>query len=172
MRARRVRPFFELSKNQLPASTAMDSPRSGFRRAAAASWALTGIGIVGAAGASTLAYADTVKPPPADLQSAPAPEVAPLPPVAATSSVLPPAPTTALPTPEVAPQATTDQAPARTYTPEPTYVPETTVQQAPVTHQAPAPTMMAPRTTQRRALTPTTVMAPNFSPRISRSRGS
>src|SRR5262245_14708287 len=34
----------------------MDSPRSGFRRAAATSWALAGIGIVGMAGASLLAY--------------------------------------------------------------------------------------------------------------------
>ncbi|HKH50540.1 MAG TPA: hypothetical protein VKA77_01845 [Mycobacterium sp.] len=48
----------------------MDSSRSGFRRAAAASWALAGIGIAGVAGASVLAYGDTVKPvsaePPAD----------------------------------------------------------------------------------------------------------
>ncbi|MCW2686089.1 MAG: hypothetical protein JWR37_979 [Mycobacterium sp.] len=39
----------------------MDSPSAGFRRAAAASWALVGIGIAGVAGASALAYADTVK---------------------------------------------------------------------------------------------------------------
>ena len=62
--------FFEGCKKRLPASVLVDSSRSGFRRAAAASWALAGIGIAGVAGASVLAYGDTVKPvsaePPAD----------------------------------------------------------------------------------------------------------
>ena len=40
----------------------MSTPRSGFRRAAATSWTLAGLGIAGVAGASALAYADTVKP--------------------------------------------------------------------------------------------------------------
>ena len=40
----------------------MTSPRSGFRRTAIASWALAGIGAAGVAGASSLAYADTLKP--------------------------------------------------------------------------------------------------------------
>ena len=40
----------------------MNSPRSGFRRAAVASWALAGIGVAGVAGASQLAYAGTLKP--------------------------------------------------------------------------------------------------------------
>ena len=40
----------------------MDSPRSGFRRAAIASWALAGIGVAGVAGASALAYTETLKP--------------------------------------------------------------------------------------------------------------
>jgi hypothetical protein len=149
----------------------MDSPRSGFRKAAVTSWALAGIGIAGVAGASALAYADTVKPPPAaapadvdqtpaGLETTPASQVPPAPVITTTDAPPPPQ------SPEAPPTTTVDQAPVRTYTPEPTYTPESPVQQAPTTHQTPAPT------TQRRALTPTTVMAPNFSPRISRSRGS
>lgn len=160
----------------------MDSPRSGFRRAAAASWALAGIGIAGVAGASALAYGDTVKPPsteppvdvveqaPAPVNPVPVPE-APLPPPAMTTDAPPPPPSTVEPAPEV-PQTTVAEAPVRTYTPDPTYVPETTVEQAPVTQQTTAPKVTTAPTTQRRALTPTTVMAPNYSPRISRSRGS
>ena len=45
----------------------MDSPRLGFRRAAVTSWALVGVGITGVAGASFLAYTDTVKPAVADV---------------------------------------------------------------------------------------------------------
>ena len=55
----------------------MDSPRPGFRRAAVTSWALVGVGIAGVAGASALAYADTVKPAAADVgadAALPAPE--------------------------------------------------------------------------------------------------
>ncbi len=40
----------------------MDTPRQGFRRAAVTSWALVGLGVAGVAGASALAYSDTVKP--------------------------------------------------------------------------------------------------------------
>jgi len=160
---------------------AMDSPRSGFRRAAATSWALTAVGIVGVAGASALAYADTVKPPPSAAPTGESDQTptgaepssdAPAMPVVTTSDASPPPPTTTAPAPEATRETTVDQAPVRTYTPEPQYVPDTTVAQAPVTHQTSVPTATAPRTTQRRSLTPTTVMAPNFSPRISRSRGS
>ena len=61
----------------------MSTPRSGFRRAAATSWTLAGLGIAGVAGASALAYADTVKPAealvPADAVELPAvPEAAPV----------------------------------------------------------------------------------------------
>ena len=45
----------------------MDSPRLGLRRAAVTSWALVGAGITGVAGASFLAYTDTVKPAVADV---------------------------------------------------------------------------------------------------------
>ncbi|MCB0932005.1 MAG: hypothetical protein KDB71_08925 [Mycobacterium sp.] len=44
----------------------MNSPRSGFRRTALASWALAGAGIAGVAGASELAYASTLGPAPSD----------------------------------------------------------------------------------------------------------
>ena len=160
----------------------MDSPRSGFRRAAAASWALAGIGIAGVFGASALAYGDTYKPPSEKLTEVVDEAPAPLDPAAVPDAPMPsPAPppslTDAAPSPETAPPTTVDQAPVaqapvRTYAPEPTYVPDTTVEQPPVTQQTPARTVTTPRTTQRRALTPTTVMAPNFSPRISRSSGS
>ena len=150
----------------------MDSTRSGFRRAAATSWALAGIGIAGVAGASALAYADTVKPAPAE---PPIDVVEQAPVIVAPSSVpdVPPGPPVAPPPPPptATPETTVEQAPTRTYTPQPTYISETTVEQAPATRQAPAPT--TPRSTStRRALTPTTVRAPNFSPQISRSRGS
>ena len=154
----------------------MTSPRSGFRRAAATSWALAGIGMAGVAGASALAYADTVKAPPAEaptdvVEQAPAvvsptsvPDDPPAPPLTTADAPPPPSPATAAP-----PETIVDQAPTRTYPPKQTYVPEQTVEQAPATHQAPT----TPRSTStRRALTPTTVRAPNFSPQISRSRGS
>jgi hypothetical protein len=162
----------------------MDSPRSGFRRAVATSWALAGIGIVGVAGASALAYGDTVKPSaataPSDVieqaptgpEAVPPVEIPPPPAAVTPDTPIPPPPTTTAPAPEVTAAPTVDRAPVRTYTPEPTYSPEPTVEQAPATQQTSAPTATAPRTTQRRSLTPTTVMAPNFSPRISRSSGS
>ena len=136
----------------------MNSPRSGFRRAAVASWTLAGIGVAGVAGASALAYADTYKPPvaevPVDAVAPAAPvELPPAPPV-----VLPPPPAAETPAPApapeqaFAPEPVATEAPVQTYvptyTPEPTYTPKYTqapaaqqapVQQAPVQQQAPAP---------------------------------
>jgi hypothetical protein len=170
----------------------MDSPRLGFRRAAVTSWALVGVGAAGVAGASALAYTDTVKPAVADVgadAAIPAPEEL----VPSPAEDLPPAPdvvtsiegtpappipaTTAPPTPEYTPQTTVEQTPVATYTPTPEYTPqytsEPTIEQSPpVTHQAPASQAQAPPTTKRRNLTPTTVMAPNYSPHVTISRGS
>jgi periplasmic protein TonB len=140
----------------------MDSPRSGFRRAAATSWALAGIGVAGVAGASTLAYADTFKPPietPAE--------------VAIPAATVDPPPDPAPVTTE-APQAlapVTTEAPVQEYTPEQTYEQAP----APVTHVAPAPAptkVTTAPTTTRHVNTPTTVKSPNYSPHVSVSRGS
>jgi hypothetical protein len=130
----------------------MDSPRSGFRRAKAASWALAGLGVAGVATASGLAYGDTAKPaaPPVTPDSPPATTV--VEPAPATTVVEPP------PSRPIAPPDTPIHTPSRS--PEPT----TVARSAPV---APAPT-----TTKRRNLTPSTVMAPNYSPRITVSHGS
>ena len=173
----------------------MDSPRLGFRRAAATSWALVGVGITGVAGASFLAYTDTVKPAVADVgadAATPAPEelvpspaenLPPAPDVVTTAEGPPPPIPATIPPPaaEYAPQTTVEQppvptsTPVREYTPQytPRYTPEPTVEQAPpVTHQAPATKAQAPPTTKRRNLTPATVMAPNYSPHVTISRGS
>ena len=165
----------------------MDSPRLGLRRATVTSWALVGVGIAGVAGASALAYADTVKPAVADVgadAAIPAPEVLvpspaenlPPAPDAVTTEGPPPPPipaTTAPPAVEYTPQTTVEQPPVATYTPAPEYTPEPTVEQAPpVTHQAPATQAQAPPATKGRNLTPTTVMAPNYSPHVTISRGS
>ena len=170
----------------------MDSPRLGFRRATVTSWALVGVGITGVAGASALAYTDTVKPAVADVGTDAAiptheeliPSQAENPPPApdvVTGNEGPPPPpipaTTAPPAPEYTPQTTVEQTPVATYTPAPEYTPqytpEPTVEQAPpVTHQAPVTQAQAPPTTKRRNLTPTTVMAPNYSPHVTISRGS
>lgn len=152
----------------------MDSPRSGLRRAAAMSWALAGIGMAGVAGASALAYGDTVKPPPSVapsdvVEQAPAEPDPDAPPTPAVTTPDPPPPTTTAPPPP--PETTVDQAPVRTYTPQPTYAPETPVEQATVTQQSSSPTATASRTTQRRSLTPAIVNSPNFSPHVSRSHG-
>ncbi len=158
----------------------MDSPRAGFRRAAAASWALTGIGIVGVAGSSVLAYTDTVKAPPAPSPAGvvelapPDPGLGALPPVApapeaVTTTVDPPPPP--MPAVEQEPESgeTSDYTPD--YTPE--YSPETTVAQVPTTVDAPAAARPAPSpTTRYHRITPTTVAAPSYSPPIVRSRGS
>jgi protein TonB len=170
----------------------MDSPRLGFRRAAVTSWALVSVGMVGVAGASALAYSDTVKPAAADvgadaaipapeeLVPSPAEDRPPAPDVVTTieGTPAPPIPaTTAPPTPEYPPQTTVEQTPVATYTPAPQYTPQytpqPTLEQAPpVTHQAPATQTQSPPTTKRRNLTPTTVMAPNYSPHVTISRGS
>jgi protein TonB len=146
----------------------MNSPRSGFRRAAATSWALAGIGVAGVACASTLAYADTFKPPvqtPAEVAIPAAPED--LNPPSAVD--LAPVPDVATPTVDPPPDPVTTEAPVQRYTPEQTYEQAP----APVTHVAPAPTKVttAP-TTQRRVSTPTMVQSPNYSPHVSVSRGS
>jgi protein TonB len=155
----------------------MDSPRLGFRRAAVTSWALVGVGVAGVAGASALAYADTVKPAVADagadaaiptpaLVPSPAENLPPAPDVVTTTENPPPLPATTAEQPPV----TTD-IPVPEYTPQ--YTPEPTVEQAPpVTPQAPATKAQAPPTTKRRNLTPTTVMAPNYSPHVTISHGS
>jgi protein TonB len=163
----------------------MDSPRLGLRRAAVTSWALVGVGIAGVAGASALAYADTVKPAAADvgagaaipaheeLVPSPAEDLPPAPEVVTTAEGPPPIPaTTAPPAVEYTPQTTVEQPPVATYTPAPEYRPEPTLEQAPpVTHQAPATQAQAPPTTKQRNLAPTTVMAPNYSPHVTISHG-
>ena len=162
----------------------MDSPRLGFRRAAVTSWALVGVGVAGLAGTSALAYSDTVKPAVADVgadAAIPAPEelvpspaknLPPAPDVATTTEGPPPIPaTTAPPAPEYTPQTTVERPPVATLSPAPEYTPQPTIEQAPpVTQQAPATQAQAPPTTKRR--TPTTVMAPNYSPHVTISRGS
>ncbi len=153
----------------------MDSPRSGFRRAAAASWALTGLGLVGVAGASALAYAETVKPPAAE---APVVAVEPAPPELGPTPILdlppvPDVPVTTVDPPPITSETTVAKAPVPAYTRVPEYTPVPTVERAPpaVTQQAPKPSATTPPTTKRR-LAPTTVVAPNYSPHITVSRGS
>ena len=154
----------------------MDSPRLGLRRARVTSWVMIGMGITGVAGASALAYTDTVKPAVADeLPDASVAEPgaqipafvetpAPAPDLMTTAEAPPPPPspaTTAPPAPEYTPR----------YTPD--YTPSPTADQAPsVVRQAPTTQPKAPPTTKRRSLTPTTVMAPNYSPHVTISRGS
>ena len=143
----------------------MDSPRLGFRRAAATSWALVGVGVAGVAGASALAYTDTVKPAVADVPAEaaiPAPEdlsrrpprTSPPAPVVTAPDVVPtadrPIPAIASPpAPEYTAQTPVEQAPVPTQTPvteyTPQYTPDQTVEQSPpVTHQAPATQAQAP----------------------------
>jgi outer membrane biosynthesis protein TonB len=163
----------------------MNSPRSGFRRAAAASWALSAIGVAGVAGASALAYADTVKPAPEEAPAVesvtgdpgtgpveygpPVPEVGPT-----TDAPLPPPPPAPEPAPTYNPEPVT-QAPVETYTPRSTPAPQytptpkTAVQQAPV-QQAPASQPAFPIRTNH---TPSVGRSsPNFSPPVTRARGS
>ncbi|MBX7431387.1 hypothetical protein JDV09_04575 [Mycobacterium sp. Y57] len=168
------------------------SPRSGFRRAAAASWALTGLGIMGIAGASVVCYVDTLKPvsastPPDGVRLAteegaedaglnPAPNIGPVPeddavdPPETWLTTAPPAP------PEYVPQTTVEQAPEYTQTPEytqaPEYTPQTTVDQAPVIIEAAPPTVKKPTSTTHRRQSTTTRLAPSYSPPVVRSRGS
>lgn len=156
----------------------MTSPRSGFRRAAVASWTLAGIGVAGVAGASALAYADTYKPPVAEATAPEAVEpvvvdapvnLAPAPPV-----VLPP-PTVDTPPPAPAPEPVATEAPVQTYTPQPTYTPKYT--QAPVVQQAP---VQAPKSSSSFPIRQSHVPAGggqtsggnSFSPHVTVSRGS
>ena len=169
----------------------MTSPRSGFRRAAVASWTLAGIGVAGVAGASALAYADTYKPP---VVEATAPEAV-QPAVVDAPVNLPPAPPVVVPPPTVdtpppapAPDPVATEAPVQTYTPkytpEPTYTPKYT--QAPV-YQAPvqqAPVQQAPKSSSsssssfpiRQSHVPigggSSSGGNNFSPHVTVSRGS
>jgi hypothetical protein len=153
----------------------MDSPRSGFRRAAATSWALAGLGIAGVAGASALAYADTFKPsvtavPIVVLEPA-APELGPTPVPDVPQPPVPLATTDDAP-PPVAPQMSIVQAPVTRETQTPEYTPRQSYEPAPapVTQESTVPS--APPTTRRRNVTPTTVMAPNYSPHVTVSHGS
>lgn len=157
----------------------MTSPRSGFRRAAVASWTLAGIGVAGVAGASALAYAETYKPPAAEV---PVDAVAPAAPVE-----LPPAPPVVLPpppaadTPAPAPEPVATQAPVQqTYVPQQqTYTPPKQTYVAPV-QQAPIQQAPAPKSTSsfpiRQSHVPSgggQVRGGNsFSPHVTVSRGS
>lgn len=153
----------------------MESPRSGFRRAAATSWALAGIGAAGVAGASTLAYADTFRPAtdapvevaipdaPQEFASSPAPASAPVPEAISTTVDPPPIPAPIM----SAPPTVTTEAPVTKYTPEQTY------QQAPRHSAAPAPTQVSTAPTIKRHVSvPTTVQSPKYSPHVTVSRGS
>jgi periplasmic protein TonB len=159
----------------------MTSPRSGFRRAAVASWTLAGIGVAGVAGASALAYAETYKPP---VVEAVAPEAV-EPAVIDAPVNLPPAPPVVVPPPTVdspppAPVPAATEAPVQTYTPqytpEPTYTPKYT--QAPVVQQAPV--QQAPKSSGsfpiRQSHVPIgggqTSGGNSFSPHVTISRGS
>jgi hypothetical protein len=165
----------------------MSTPRSGFRRAAATSWTLAGLGIAGVAGASALAYADTVKRAealvPADAVELPAvPEAAPVnvpaAPVVPPPAVELPAPTVEAPAPVVAPQPVyvPQQAPVQpVYTPpKPVY--QTPVQQAPVqqapVQQAPAQPAFPIRTSHVPAGGSRSTGGNSFSPPVTRARGS
>jgi protein TonB len=158
----------------------MDSPRSGFRRAAVASWALAGIGIAGVAGASTLAYADTVKPAaeaPAEA-AIPAPPEGFAPPSAVDRAATPDIPTPTVDPPPVPASVTSEPPPAptavNTETPVQKYISQQTYQQAPApaTHEPPAPVVNSAPTTKRRVTAPTVVQSPNYSPHVTLSRGS
>lgn len=124
----------------------MDSPRSGFRWAAVTSWALAGIGVAGVAGASALAYGDTVKP---------APVATPAVDTVATDPVVglpPPSPVETTPPPAPAVEMTPPPAPAVETTPPP--IPEPTVTRAPVEVDTPAATpkpVSTPKPVQQQA---------------------
>ena len=142
----------------------MSTPRSGFRRAAVASWALSGIGVAGVAGASALAYADTVRPAPVEV---PAVESTAGDPVTSPGVWGPPIAEVVAPTEAPPPAAT--QAPETTRTPQ--YTPKTVVQQAPVQQtQAPASQPAFPIRTSH---TPSVgSSSPVFVPHVTRARGS
>ncbi len=142
----------------------MNARESGFRRAAATSWALAGVGLAGVIGASALAYADTLQKQTVGSTADPVQAVQQVP------QALPPAPQAV----QQAPQALR-HAPDALQKVEP--APQV-VQQAPqVVQQAPETVQQAPETVQQTPepwpSSPTTSMAPSYSPRIfTRSRGS
>jgi hypothetical protein len=161
----------------------MNSPRSGFHRATAASWALVGLGVAGVAGASSLAYADTFTPAaeapvevavpvaPEDVGPPTGPDLPTGPDIVATP-VDPPPPVA------VSTESAPTRAPVTTDAPVQQYTPQQTYEQAPAYDtrqtQAPAPTKAAttaPPTT-RHVKPPTTVNSPNYSPHVTISRGS
>lgn len=150
-----------------------------------ASWALAGIGVAGVAGASALAYADTLRPAPAEVAadepvagdpgSNPVVYAPPVPDVVPSTDVpAPPPPPAPEPAPTYTPEPVT-QAPVETstprYTPAPQYTPKTAVQQAPVQQtQAPASQPAFPIRTSH---TPSVgSSSPVFVPHVTRARGS
>lgn len=155
----------------------MDSPSSVLRRAAVASWALTGVGVAGVAAASTFAYADTLKPaaqPSTDVavqttadtsgEATPVVEI----PVVIPAPVEPPVP---LPSPEP-PPATTAPRISNSVPTQSVEEDAPPVVRKPAASTAPTKAAPAPATT-RRVNTPTTVQSPKFSPpHITVSRGS
>ncbi|WP_163696160.1 hypothetical protein [Mycolicibacterium sarraceniae] len=166
----------------------MNSPRSGFRRAAVASWALSSIGVAGVAGASALAYADTVRPAPVEVPAvesvavdpgaSPAVDGPAVPEVVSPTDAPPPPPPPPPAAAEPAPtenRAPVSQAPVETYTPrttpEPQYTPKTAVQQAPAQQtQAPASQPAFPIRTSH---TPSVgSSSPAYVPHVTRARGS
>jgi hypothetical protein len=146
-----------------------------------ASWALAGIGVAGVAGASELAYADTLRPAPAEAPAAepvtedpgPSPVVyaPPVPEVVPPTDAPPPQPPepASADTPEPVTQAPVETNTPR-YTPAPQYTPKTVVQQAPVQQtQAPASQPAFPIRTSHTSVGSS---SPNFTPHVTRSRGS
>lgn len=124
----------------------MNSPRSGFRRAAIASWALAGLGAAGVAGTSALAYSDTLKPVAAEVPAgietavipAPAAGTVAAPPTKEAPSEAPAPAYTAPPPPQYT--RTYPPAPEQTSAPAPVQQTYTQVQQT----DAPAPAFTAP----------------------------
>jgi periplasmic protein TonB len=141
----------------------MDSPRAGYRRAAAASWALAGLALTAVGGASALAYADTVK-----QQSTDAAADSTLPAPAVDQSSTPTPIATPVPDPP-GPSPVVDQSStaASTEAPVPdTAEPSATIEQAP-------PVVTTTATVRRSTpVAPTTSMAPNYSPGLSPGSGS
>lgn len=125
----------------------MNSPRSGFRRAAVASWTLAGLGVAGVAGASALAYAGTVKPAVEEAPIAVAPgdaqqQAAPAAPATPAASAMTDPPTA----PAGAPAAAPADIPTRPYVPPPAQVPPAQVPAAQVYVSPQAPAYVPPTT--------------------------
>lgn len=119
----------------------MNSPRSGFRRAAIASWALAGLGAAGVVGASALAFSDTVKPAAVEDLAAAEQPAAPATAVNLPTVALAPS-TVEAPAAPVAAQTAFGSEPIQTYArpaPQYTQAPVQTYAPAPVQTYAPAP---------------------------------